>query len=140
MIRKRNKLGNKNIIISGEKYDSQAEATRHGQLKILERIGQITELERQKRFELIPAYYEYIETGEYFKRGPNKGKLKTKRILIEHAVDYVADFVYRDKSGSLVVEDVKGYRDASSAPYAKFVIKRKLLLHKYGIKIKEITI
>lgn len=40
--------------------------------------------------------------------------------------------------GKTVVEDVKGYRDPSSAAYAKFVIKRKLMLERYGIQIQEV--
>ena len=40
--------------------------------------------------------------------------------------------------GETVVEDVKGYRDPSSAAYAKFVIKRKLMLERYGIRVKEV--
>lgn len=42
------------------------------------------------------------------------------------------------QDGRLVVEDVKGYRDPQSAGYAKFVIKRKLMLERYGIKVKEV--
>ena len=42
------------------------------------------------------------------------------------------------KNGKIVVEDVKGYRDPSSAGYAKFVLKRKLMLYVHGIIIKEV--
>ena len=53
------------------------------------------------------------------------------------AVVYIADFVYQ-KDGQTVVEDVKGFRDPSSATYAKFVLKRKMMLWIHGIRIKEI--
>lgn len=61
-------------------------------------------------------------------------------MCIERGVGYIADFAYKTRDGATVVEDVKGYRDPSSAPYAKYVIKRKLMLWKYGIKIKEVRI
>jgi hypothetical protein len=40
--------------------------------------------------------------------------------------------------GDTVVEDVKGYRDTSSAIYALFVVKRKLMLWVHGIRVKEV--
>ena len=42
------------------------------------------------------------------------------------------------KDGETVVEDSKGYRNPSSAPYAKFVLKRKLMLWIHGIRITEV--
>ena len=48
---------------------------------------------------------------------------------------YVADFIYCDADGKTVVEDVKGYK--KGAAYDLFAIKRKLFLHRYGIRIKE---
>lgn len=47
------------------------------------------------------------------------------------------DFVYT-QDGETVVEDVKGYRDPASAGYAKYVIKRKLMLYRYGIRVREV--
>lgn len=136
----RNKLGNHAVVIGGEHYDSKAEATRHGQLKLLERAGEIHDIERQVVFELIPSQYEIIPTGEIYKNGAKKGQPKIKRVCVEQSVKYLADFVYKTKDGETVVEDIKGYRDTNSAPYAKFVIKRKLMLQKYGIKIKEVKV
>lgn len=48
----------------------------------------------------------------------------------EKAVYYVADFVYTE-NGKTIVEDTKGYRTDV------YKLKRKLLLWRYGIKIKE---
>lgn len=136
----KNKLGNKRIVVDGAAFDSHAEATRYGQLRLLEKAGQITDLERQKVYELIPAAYEIVPTGEIYRRGAKKGEPKVKRVCVELGVNYIADFVYKDRAGNTVVEDVKGYRDPSSAPYAKFVIKRKLMLWRYGIKVKEVKV
>ena len=100
------------------------------ELLLLQRAGEIHNLERQVRFELVPTQREPDTIGK--RGGVHKGK------LIEKEVDYVADFVYIDKTGEKVVEDVKGYRDPSSAVYAKFVIKRKLMLWIHGIRIREV--
>lgn len=50
----------------------------------------------------------------------------------ERAVHYVADFTYW-QGGSFVVEDVKGVKTP------EYVIKRKLMLHVHGIRIKEVA-
>lgn len=126
----RNKCGNHKVTINGIEYDSKREANRHMELLLLQRAGEIHNLERQVRFELVPTQREPDTIGK--RGGVHKGK------LIEKEVDYVADFVYIDKTGEKVVEDVKGYRDPSSAVYAKFVIKRKLMLWIHGIRIREV--
>lgn len=105
----------------------------------MQESGEITDLQRQVKFELLPAQYETIPTGEYYKLGELKGKPKFKDVCIEQAVTYTADFVYIVKAtGEKVVEDVKGYSDPMSAGYAKFVLKRKMMLYIHGIKVKEI--
>ena len=130
-----NKLHAKKVTIDGETYDSQKEYARWCELKLLERAGEIQALQRQVKYILIPAYYETIE--RYSEKTGKRLKDKTK--CIEQECAYFADFVYVDnKTKKLVVEDTKGYRDPSSASYAKFVIKRKLMLERFGIRIKEI--
>ena len=117
----------KKASVDGIEFDSRKEANRYCELKLLQRAGKIQNLELQKAFELIPAQREAYTIG---KRG---GIIKGK--VIEKAVFYRADFVYTE-NGETVVEDVKGYK--GGVAYAVFTIKRKLLLYKYGIKIKEI--
>lgn len=136
----RNKLGNKAIIIDGQRFDSRAEAKRYGQLRMLERAGEISDIRCQVVYELIPAHYEYVPTGKIFSRGAKKGQKEYKRVTVELPVKYIADFVYKDKNGNTVVEDVKGYSDPNSATYAKFVIKRKLMLWIHGVKVKEVKV
>jgi hypothetical protein len=132
-----NKLNNKKVAFDGIEFASIREKNRYLELKILERAGKISNLELQKRYELIPAHYETVAVGEYYKIGAKKGQPKTKQICVERAVDYIADFVYKE-NGQTVVEDAKGYREPSSAPYAKFVLKRKMMLYFHGIRIKEV--
>jgi hypothetical protein len=113
-------------------FDSKAEFTRWCELRILERAGKVRDLQRQVTFELIPTQRE--ESKEVYKAGPQKG-LPKPGAVIEKPCKYVADFVYIDTDGNKVVEDTKGYK--KGAAYDLFVIKRKLMLWRYGIKVKE---
>lgn len=128
------KYHNKKTYTSdGILHDSKREANRWAELCLLQRAGKISELERQVRFELIPAQYEDVYTGEFYKRGDRKGQPKLERVCIEKSLVYVADFVYIDNgTGEKVVEDAKGYRSK------EYLIKRKCMLYLKGIKIKEI--
>ena len=125
---KTNKYNAKKVSVDGIEFDSKKEARRYQELLLLHKAGEIYMLERQKVYELLPAQREPDTVG---KRG---GVIKGK--LLERAVEYVADFVYTDKNGKTVVEDVKGFREGGA--YAVFVLKRKLMLYRYGIKIIEV--
>lgn len=111
-------------------FDSRKEYDRYQELALMERAGQISNLKTQVTYELIPAQRE----PDIF--GPRGGVKRGK--LLERECSYVADFVYTDSNGETVVEDVKGYRDPASAAYAKYTIKRKLMLWIHGIRIREI--
>lgn len=78
-----NKYRNIKTETHGIRFDSKKEAERFLQLQLLERAGNIKNLERQKRFEICPKRYE------------NK-----------RARYYVADFVYIE-NGKKIIEDVK---------------------------------
>lgn len=126
------KYGNKKVEIDGIEFDSKKEARRYWELTLLQRAGKISDLQLQREFELIPAQYE-----TYPRYGKTGKRLQDGKRCIEKSCTYKADFCYM-QDGKLVVEDVKGYRDPASAGYAKFIIKRKLLLWRYGIKIIEV--
>lgn len=111
---KKSKYKSKKTIIDGTTFDSKKEAKRYAELKLLLKSGQITDLEFQKKFTLIPS-----------QKGEN-GKVK------ERAVTYKADFVYKDKNGKQIIEDTKGFRTA------EYIIKRKLMLYIHGIEIREL--
>lgn len=119
-----NKYQAQKCELDGQVFDSRKELRRWLELKLLERSGAITELRRQVKYELIPTQRE-PETC-----GPRGGVIKGK--VIEHSVCYVADFVYKNGDGRLVVEDTKGMRTK------EYVIKRKLMLYRHGVKIKEV--
>lgn len=102
-----NKYGARKVVVDGIAFDSKAEARRYTELCLLAAAGEIDELRLQVPFELVP------------KCGKNR------------AVTYKADFVYRDKNGAQVVEDVKG------AKTKEYIIKRKLMLWRHGIEVQE---
>lgn len=100
-------------VVDGITFDSKKEAQRYTELKLLERVGEISNLELQKPFELLPS-----------QRDPETGK------VVERAVYYRADFSYIE-DGEQVIEDTKGMKTDV------YILKRKLMLYKYGIRIKE---
>lgn len=129
----KNKYGAKKVTDpeTGEVFDSKKEYRRWKELRIMERPGQIQNLQRQVKYVLIPAQYERYErysdkTGKRLKDGVR---------CLEKEVSYIADFVY-EQAGKTVVEDVKGYRGGGA--YAVFSIKRKLMLHAHGISVQEV--
>ena len=102
------KYNNTKIRVDGRLFDSKAEAARWQELQLLERAGEITELERQVEYELIPK---------------QKG---------ERAVKYIADFRYKDHEGETVVKDTKGVKTPV------YILKRKLMLRVHGIRVREV--
>lgn len=123
--RKSNKYGSRKVVVDGMTFDSKKEARRYQELLLLEKAGEITGLQCQVKYKLLPAQYEKVWKPR--KKAFENGK------CIERACNYIADFVYTDvKTGMTVVEDTKGFKTKD------YVIKRKLLLFFYGIRIKEI--
>ena len=120
------KYHNKKITVDGITFDSRREANRYRELKLLEKAGEIHNLELQVKFSLIPAQYKVIE--RYGEKGQ---RLKDGRKCIEKECAYIADFVYY-QHGVKVVEDAKGIKTKD------YIIKRKLMLLNYGIQIREV--
>lgn len=100
----------KTTTYDGIKHDSKKEANRWLELNLLLRAGEISDLKRQVKYELIPKV----------------GKFR--------ATYYIADFVYKEKDGTEVVEDTKS---AATANNQVFRIKEKLMLWRHGIEIKK---
>ena len=110
--------------VDGREYDSVREMQRSVYLQALEKIGAIKNLQMQVKFVLIPTQREPDTIGK-------RGGIKKGRLL-EKELAYYADFVYQNATtGELVVEDTKGVRTEA------YKIKRKLMLHVYGIRILE---
>lgn len=117
------KYKSRKITIDGITFDSKKEYKRFCELSLLEKAGTITDLQRQVKFLLIPEQRLPDMVG--VRGGIYKGR------VLERKCCYIADFVYQ-KDGKTVVEDTKGYRTSD------YIIKRKLMLSVYGIRIKEI--
>ena len=98
---KRSKYGNTKTVLGNVVFDSKKESERYLELAMLQKAGVIKNLERQKRFEIVP-------------------KTKTER-----AKYYTADFVYEEK-GKVVIEDVK-----SNATVLDKVFKLKWAIMKW---------
>lgn len=112
---------------SGEVFDSKKEYERWLELKTLESRGLITNLQRQVKRVLIPA----------------QEAMGRK----ERAVTYSSDFEYdlvaigydfggqKRESWQHIVEDTKSDITRKDKAY---IIKRKLMLERYGISIVEV--
>ena len=90
--RRRNKFGAKKTVVDGITFDSQREAKRYSELKLLQRAGQISHLELQPAFKL--------SVGD-----------RPVRFASGRQAVYRADFAYWDGK-KRVVEDAKGFRTA----------------------------
>ena len=109
---RRNKYGARKVVVDGLKFDSQREAKRWQELKLMARAGEITGLVRQVVFELAPAVKLHGEARK------------------KPALRYVADFRYvTTPDFAYVVEDAKG-RDT---PVSR--IKRHLMKSVHGIDV-----
>lgn len=82
---KKSKYHAKKTVLDGITFDSKKEAKRYLELKAMEKVGTIKNLQLQVPFILI-------EKSKYGR-----------------SIKYVADFVY-NRNGSKVVEDVKGVK------------------------------
>ena len=107
------KYGNTKTVVDGITFDSEVEANRYAELKMLEKAGNITELERQKKFELQPAF---THKGHRY-----------------NAIFYVCDFFYK-QGDKYIIEDVKSAITKTNAVYK---LKKKMMLYK-GYEIQEI--
>lgn len=109
------KYRNKKCNIDGIWFDSIREGRRYSELKLMEKGGYISNLRLQVPYELVPNQKN------------REGK------VIERKVVYRADFVYFDNDKQEeVVEDAKGFRTEV------YLLKKKLMLDRYGIQIKEV--
>jgi len=85
-------------------FDSKKEACRYGELKFLQSIGEISDLQMQVCFQLSVC-------------------------------KYYADFQYKDKSGLVIVEDVKSRATKKLPAYR---LKCKMMKHELGITLIEL--
>lgn len=106
-------------FVDGIRFPSKQEATRYSELKLLEKAGEITDLELQPRFPLGTDDAPILIKSEGY---PN-GRRATA----------VMDFRYYDtRAGWTIVEDVKG----KDNPYSR--LKRAIVEAQYKIEVRLI--
>lgn len=121
-----NKFRNTPTVHNGINFQSRKECTRYKDLLLMMKAGQIGQLELQKKFVLVPAQTQPI-IGK-------RGKPLKKVRVVERETAYFADFAYVDIVAGYVVNDTKS--DATRR-LSTYIIKRKLMLERFGIAILE---
>ena len=111
---KESKYKNRNVIIDGITFDSKKEAKRYRDLKLIQRAGQIQDLQLQVVFVLVESVVL-------------DGRKKP-------AMRYIADFVYV-QGGLKIVEDVKSCATRKLAAYRQ---KKHLMKSVHNIEIQEV--
>lgn len=104
-----NKYKAKRTTVDGMTFHSQKEARRYVELKLLERAGEIQNLQLQRKF---PLEVGGVKIGSY-----------------------IADFAYRDlrpRVTEFIVEDVKGFKTPV------YRLKKKLMKALFQIDVQEI--
>lgn len=101
--RRSNKFGNRKTAVDGVLFDSAKEARRYQELRILERAGEISNLERQPKFKLAIGDRPILIRSD---RYPNGRQASVK-----------FDFAYFDGTHR-VIEDVKGGKATRTEAYA----------------------
>jgi hypothetical protein len=112
---RRHKYNAKKTVIDGIAFDSKAEARRYQELLLLQRAGEISDLELQPKFLLQAGFTD------------NTGKR-------QRAIHYIADFQYVEND-QMIIEEVKGYKKN-----AVWRLKKKMFLYhhpNYKLRIVE---
>ena len=110
---KQSKYGNHKVVVDGEKVaDSKHEYSRLCELEVLQRAGEIKDLQLQVKYQLIPSQKICGKT--------------------ERGVSYIADFVYWTKNDKFICEDAKGHRTDA------YIIKRKMMKLIHNIDVVEV--
>ena len=119
---KRSKYGNRKVVRDGIKFDSEREAARFSELKVLRAMRKIRDLRLQANFTLVEGYTT----------------IEGKRIK---PMVYRADFTYEratepDCNGT--VYWLREVEDAKGAKTKDYMLKKKLMQDKFGITIREV--
>lgn len=117
---KRAKYGNRKVMIDGILFDSIKEGKRWQELRLLEKAGEISHLERQPKFYLYGSKSQVLIKSNGY---PNGRRAYWK-----------GDFAYFDyRLNKRICEDVKGFRTQI------FILKKAIVLACYpGLEIVEI--
>lgn len=129
-VKPRHKYGAKPTMVDGIRFASKKESRRYQELKLLEKAGELWDLELQPKFDLLvpsttgtvvgasKALVRQAETGS--------GLIRIGR--------YTADFAYYDRRDGRVIEDVKSRATATEA----YRLRKKHVEAQYGVSIREV--
>lgn len=106
----RRKFHNVPVEIDGYRFDSTSEGNRYVELRLLERAGDIRQLEIHPRFPLV--------------------------IHEQDCGVYIADFCYLTAAGERVIEDVKSPATRKLPVYR---LKKRMVWAVYGLEIREVV-
>lgn len=110
---KKSKYHSKEVIIDGITFDSQKEARKYYELKLLKMAGEVVDFELQPEFILQEGYRD--STGKWIR-----------------PIKYISDFKVIYPDGQEVIIDTKGYRTEV------YRLKKKMLLKRYpDIEFRE---
>jgi hypothetical protein len=113
-VKRRNKYNAQKVRLDGLVFDSKKEAKRYGELRLMEKAGEIK--------------YLRVHPSGFLLHCPAAGwGLRGDQVVCE----YRPDFTYT-QGGVMVVEDVKGIKTAL------YLLKKKWLNLEYGIEIREV--
>jgi len=124
----RSKYGAKPMVVDGFRFDSTKEASRYRELRLLEKAGEIADLETQPKFP--------IDVVQLWQDG--RWNWRTSRTdppdIIPCGV-FTADFRYVEvKTGAVVIEDTKSGPTKTTA----YRLRKRLVEAIHGVKISEV--
>ena len=108
LAQKTGKYHNRKTVRHGITFDSKHEADRYDELRLLLKAGEIHDLKLQQTYKLVGA-----------QRTPTGAAVRA------------VTFVYT-RDGKTIVEDAKGFKTKD------YIIKKKLMLERFGIWVEEV--
>jgi len=116
LVAPKSKYGAKPMVVDGIRFDSTKEARRYSELRLLEKAGQIRDLELQPRFPIDVR--ELRDIAKWINCGY-----------------YTADFRYVETAtGQVVIEDVK----SGPTKTAAYRLRKRLVEAIHGVTISEV--
>lgn len=131
-VKRKNKYNAQKVTIDGVTFDSTLEGNRYLVLKDALSKGEISDLRLHQTYELLPTQKIKVTETKQLK---TKVKVVEKEKTIFLGVKFSPDFVYRNKYGELIAEDVKGSKMAVSRDFS---LRQKMLYATQGIYVNVV--
>ena len=128
-VKKKNKFNAQKVTIDGITFDSVLEGDRYLVLKEALSKGEISDLRLHQTYELLPSQKIKVTETKQLK---TKVKVVEKEKTIFLGVKFTPDFVYRNKFGELIAEDIKGSKKVISRDFG---LRQKKLYATQGIYV-----